>query len=535
MRGHAKLVLTVLGITAIAYALTRPASMREPEPVRFTAAQPQLFAAGGTLTDAWADIDSDGDPDRFVGFNDAPSRLYRNDGTAGFVDIASELGRATERSVRTSAWGDFDADGDPDLLLGYAGDAPVTALYRNDGERGFVEMAEEVGLLLNEGVTRQASWVDYDADGDLGLFLALRDRANRLYRNDLIGVSAPSSDGIDTASFPDVTASSAGFTDVTETSGIGDPRRTVGAVWFDADQDGDLDVVTANMNGDANGLWTQDLGSFTDVAGGTVIEGGGRSVGDEALGTVRPCVVDFDNDGRFDVFFANYGPNDIARGTANGWVSVGGASGVAVDARYDSCAWGDFDNDGTNDLYVNGTVTGGVQYRDWLFRREGGTTFIDVTPPELLELNSDHAATWVGYDLDGDLDLALTGVGDDGMHHLMQNLLRPEFAGHSLKVRLLDEQGGATRAGAEVRVYAAGTDRLLGSGLVDTGSGYDAQNDLPVHFGLPGAQPVDVVITLVGLGLRTTHTVGDVDPMQYRGRALTVRVEFDRSGSGSGR
>jgi hypothetical protein len=79
------------------------------EPVRFVAVQPELFGAGGTLTDAWADIDGDLDPDRFVGFNGAPSRLYRNDRAGGFVDVASELGLLVETStameIPTSSWG----------------------------------------------------------------------------------------------------------------------------------------------------------------------------------------------------------------------------------------------------------------------------------------------------------------------------------------------------------------------------------------------------------------------------------------------
>ena len=59
---------------------------------------------------------------------------------------------------------------------------------------------------------------------------------------------------------------------------------------------------------------------------------------------------------------------------------VSTAWGIAIDGRYDTCALGDFDNDGRIDLYVNGTVTGGVSYRDYLFRNTG-TRFEDVTPP----------------------------------------------------------------------------------------------------------------------------------------------------------
>lgn len=478
---------------------------RDAEPIGFALVDTEQFADGGALTDAWADIDLDGDPDRFVGFNGTASRLYRNDLIDGWTDIATELGLAVERSVRTSAWGDFDADGDPDLLLGYAGDGPVTALYRNDLGDGFVNVAVETGLELQEGVTRQASWIDFDEDGDLDLFLAMRDRENRLFEN----------------------RGAEGFVDVAAEVGVADPRRTVGAVWFDA-VGGRLDLLVANMNGDPNALYLSTRDGFTEAIHLSGLREGGRALGDEDQGSVRPCVVDYDNDGDFDLYFANYGPNGLlVQGDDRSWTDVAPRVGLSNPSRYDSCAWGDFDHDGTIDLYVNGTVGGETHYRDWLLRREGGEMFIDVTPPEILSLNSSHGVTWVDFDLDGDLDLSLAGAADDGMHHLVRNLLRPEFSWHSLQVHVLDGSGRATRPGAEVRIYRAGSDRLLGTRLVDTGSGYDSQSDLPVHFGIPGGQPVDVEITVLVRGGRQSIRLNDVDPRDYRGGALLVRVGPD--------
>lgn len=471
---------------------------RQPEPVLFAPVAEELFGAGGALTDAWADIDLDGDPDRFVGFNGTASRLYRNDGIDGFTDITSQLGLLVERSVRTSAWGDFDADGDPDLFLGYAGDAPVTALWRNEGD-AFTEVAAEVGLRLDAGTTRQAVWIDVDADGDLDLFLGMRDGGNRLFVQDA---------GI--------------FSDRGLELGLADPRRTVGAVFFD-DGDGWPDVIVANMNGDANGLFLGGPDGFTE-SDDPAVRSGGRALGDEAEGSVRPCSVDFDSDGDFDLFFANYGPNGLLERTPSGWLDRAEALGLANRSRYDSCAWGDFDHDGRLDLFVNGTVGGGTHYRDWLMRREGGPAFVDVTPPEIQARNASHGVTWVDFDLDGDLDLALAGAAEDGTHSLLQNLLRPEFAWHSLQVRVVDEAGRATLAGAEVRIYTTGTDDLLGTRRVDSGSGYDAQSDLPVHFGVPGGQLVDVEVIVPGGGRRVATRVEAVDPRAFQGRALRLRA-----------
>lgn len=492
-------VVIVLGLVFLYRASDR---IEPPEPVSFAVLAQPDFETGGALTDAWADYDGDGDPDRFVGFNGAPARLYRNDRPYGFAEVAGEVGLTVERRVRTAAWGDFDADGDPDLFLGFADGTPVTALYRNDGGR-FSEVATESGLAVASGATRQAVWVDYDDDGDLDLFLAVRDGANRLFRND-----------------------GGAFSDVAAALGVDDPRHSVGAVWFDAEGDGDLDLYVGNMDGDANGLWVQEEGRFTDRAEALGLAAGGRAVGTPDQGTVRPCAVDYDGDGFLDLYLANYGPNGLFRnpGTErSAWTDETVAVGLGENTKDDTCAWADFDHDGRVDLYVNGTVTGGIQYPDRLFRREAGPAFREVTP-DALRVPADHGATWVDYDLDGDVDLALTGVTEEGMHRLVQNLLRPEIARHHVAVRVLGPSGAATMAGTLVRVYAAGSDRVIASGLVDAGSGYNAQSDLPVHLGLPGSGVVDVQAVAPGRdGPRTVWARG-ILPEDYRGRMVTVRV-----------
>ena len=481
---------------------------------RFEPVQPDLFAAGANLVNAWADYDSDGDPDLFVGFDGTPNRLYRND-RGVFVNVAGEAGLADARSTRAAAWGDFDADGDPDLLVGFTpGPAgTVIRIYRNDVRaataesasrpgRAFVDVTADLGIAVAAGAVRQPAWIDFDGDGDLDLFVAFRDRANALFRND-----------------------AGKFADIAPAIGLADTRKTVGAVWFDFDQDGDLDLAVANMDGDANGLFQNNDGRFTDVAETRGVMWAGRMPAEKANGTVRVCAADVNNDGRFDLFGANYGKNGLLLNQADGsFKDVSAAWRIDIDARYDACVFEDFDNDGRLDLYVNGTVTGGVSYPDYLFRNEGDR-FADVTPPNVKALHADHGAQWADFDNDGDVDLALTGAQANGMHLLLTNTLAPQDAARSLKVRVVDGRRRATRAGAEVRVFAAGTTRLLAARLVDTGSGYDAQNDLPVHLGLGNASSVDIEVVYPRRGKRVTARENRVDPRAWRGKVLSIRVE----------
>lgn len=464
----------------------------------FVAVQPELFGAGANFTNAWADYDGDGDLDLFVGFNGTPNRLYRNNkGT--FVDVASAVGVADARATRSVAWGDFDSDGDSDLLVGFTpGAQSLLKMYRNTAGK-FTDVTSEVGLVRDSGAVRQPAFVDYDGDGDLDLFIAFRDRANMMFRN-----------------------TGSRFADVAPELGLDDKRKTVGAVWFDYDEDGDLDLYASNMDRDANALFRNDGKTFTDVAVAAGLAWGNRKPNDPTTGTVRPCVADVDGDGHLDLSMANYGPNGLFLNKGDGrFEDASRAWRFDVESHYDACAFADFDNDGKLDWYVNGTVAGTTSYRDYLYHQEGGA-MVDVTPDNIKALQADHGVQWADYDNDGDMDLALTGSRADGMHSLLRNDLKNNR--QSLAVRVVDAAGNATRAGAEVRVLNAATRAIIGTRIIDTGSGYDSQNDMAVHFGLGAVDRVNIEVINPANGLRAKAVIVGLVVSEYKGRAYVVEL-----------
>lgn len=136
---------------------------------------------------AVGDYDNDGDPDLLVmGEADQGrlvTRLYRNDRSKGF-------GRTPAIFVHVSSgfadWGDFDGDGDVDLLIsGESAEGPVTRVYENNRARGFSDLPVNlIGLHMSTG-----QWGDYDMDGDLDILIAGMAAGHqyqtRIYRNDL--------------------------------------------------------------------------------------------------------------------------------------------------------------------------------------------------------------------------------------------------------------------------------------------------------------------------------------------------------------
>lgn len=465
----------------------------------FTSIQPDLFGASGAQPNAWIDFDNDGDLDLFVGFRNRPDRLYRNDG-GSFTDVAAEVGLAIPEDTRVAAWGDYDGDGHLDVYIGFPNaDGLTDQIFRNEGDgAAFTEVSAALGISIS-GTTRQTSWIDIDADGDVDLFVGLRDGPNRLFRND-----------------------GGAFTDITEETGIGDPRRTVGVVWFDYQQDGDLDAFVANQNGDADGFFRNDGGVFTDVAGELGMDGGVRP---DDIGGVGPDVTDMDNDGDLDLFVANYGPDTVWRNNGDGtFTEVAAGTAVGADHHSTTSAWGDYDNDGWPDVYVAAYLGDQPEAPDHLFRNVQGS-FEDVTPPVFRARGASHGVRWADYDADGDLDLALANNHrEEGTHPLYRNNLPTERAARSLQVRLLDARGRHRYAGAEVRVFDAASGRLLGTRVVDTGGGYCSQGAAPIHVGLPaGVERVDVEVTTLSPAGRVSERVEGVDPASIPRRVLELR------------
>ncbi len=467
-------------------------------PPAFEAVQPDVFAASGGQPNAWADYDGDGDPDLFVGFKQGePNRLYRND-AGTFVEVAAAAGVADLTDTRAAAWGDFDGDGDPDLFVGFTRKSDtMSRVYRNDRGR-FTDVAKEIGIEAT-GESRQPAWVDFDRDGDLDFFLALRDAPNMLFRNE-----------------------GGHFANVARELGVDDPRRTVGIVWFDMDQDGDLDLFVANQNGDSNALYRNDGAKFADVASQLGMDAAGRP---QTSGSNGPSVADYDNDGDFDLFVAGYGNNFMYRADAPGKFSeVAAAIGLAGGDKATPSRWGDFDNDGRVDVYVSSYIDKPVNEHDFLYHNDGGR-FTNVLPENIAKHGATHGVQWVDYDADGDLDLALANNNPNGGHPIYRNMLPAAQAGRSIQVLPLDAAGHYTQAGAEVRVYAEGTRKLLGAGIADTGSGYCSQSILPVHVGLATDGRVDVEVTwLTSAGRRTTR-VARVIPGKLQKRVLVVRMD----------
>jgi predicted nucleotidyltransferase len=296
---------------------------------------------------AWGDYDNDGDLDILLTGNDSRfkrvSKVYRNDGGGAFADIGAGLTAVYRGSV---AWGDYDNDRDLDILLtGHDSDFDeVSVVYRND-EGAFAD----IGAALAAVGFSSVAWGDYDNDGDLDILLTgFFPLMSKVYRND--GV--------------------AGFTDI----GAGLTAVLYSSVaWGDYDNDGDLDVVLTGMS---------DTGPVSRVyrnAGGGTFNAIGAGLTGVYYGSV--AWGDYDNDGDLDILLTGYDNpaatevSKVYRNDGGAFTDIGaGLTGVHAS----SVAWGDYDNDGDLDILLTGW-TGSARVSK-VYRNESAPELGTVTP-----------------------------------------------------------------------------------------------------------------------------------------------------------
>jgi hypothetical protein len=332
---------------------------------------------------SWGDFDNDGDLDLIItgdsGSGNLSSKIYRND-SGTFTDINAGL---TGISYGSSEWGDYDNDGDLDLIIaGDTGSGRVTKIYRNDNGT-FSEITTSIPGVNCSSV----AWGDFDNDGDLDLFVSgyyseeghQAEGFAEIYRND---------DGA-------FVAISSGITGVYNSS----------ASWCDYDNDGDLDLLVTGNTGFAytSRIYNNNSGVFTDIGAGLTGVERGRSVWG-----------DYDNDGDMDILITGYtGSNGTAivyRNNGNGTFTdiIAGLAGV----ESNSAAWGDYDNDGDLDILISGSGTSVI------YRNDNGI-FTDIGAGLTGTVSS--SVSWADYDNDGDLDAFLSGL------HVIGSFFEYEF------------------------------------------------------------------------------------------------------------
>ncbi len=301
----------------------------------------------------------------------------------------SDINNDTLKGVSNGSvmWGDYDNDGKLDILLTGTIDGlnPITKIYHNNGNNNF----NTVNTNLPGIYFSSSSFIDYDNDGDLDVFLSGSGTGDitRIYQNN-------------GGTFTDINAG---------LSGVGAGSSS----WGDYDNDGDLDVLVTGYNGSFNisKIYRYNgNNTFTDINAGLV----GVSNSSVAWG-------DYDNDGKLDILLTGHngatGISKIYRNNGDGTFTDINVGLQEVD--FSSVAWGDYNNDSYLDILLTGRNSSNAPISK-IYRNNGDGTFTDINVG--LQGVQQGSVIWGDNNNDGYLDILLTGSdGLNGMSIIYNN------------------------------------------------------------------------------------------------------------------
>lgn len=254
-----------------------------------------------TWSSSWVDYDQDGDLDLHVPDNkhEELDFFFENNGSQNpgniFSEVLPEFITDIPESTGVASWMDYDNDCDQDLFLLKSGRTHASGgennrmFHNNLSETGALDFtriytADMVNHLdginpLHRAKDFQASWADYDNDGDMDVYLGNFDGPNFLYRNE--------GDSI--------------FTQINSGTLVTDSTATIGSTWGDFDNDGDLDLFVSNGIG-------QTCRYYENQNDGTFISQDEDRVGSPVVnisGSQGTSNADINNDGYLDLYVAN--------------------------------------------------------------------------------------------------------------------------------------------------------------------------------------------------------------------------------------